>query len=135
MYKPLSLIGTIAEESRETCYLFNKVESILLPIAISPQQVQTTRHITLLQAIQSLGAHVVAVSIYMELAGKYYTHLCLQRQEKTIEISIDPIEAISLVHKLAIPLRIAEEVMYKNGFYITKKMVLEALEENPQRGA
>lgn len=133
MFKRIDYITKVTYPNTTTYYFFNKKESILLPIEVNnynPQYTFPNTHTIMSTIINSLKARYLKTLIYLYQDGKYYCYLKIKKQNKIYDINSNFIDAIELAIYEQKPILVLNKILHKQGFKVTKKMVMDALEIN-----
>ena len=132
MYKEAKYITTIPGNDRKTAYLLCKNPKILVPMELKdesnffyPDLCTIFRHI-----LTTLRAEVVSSKIYKLQDGAFYTYLTLKQERKFTDINIPPVVALKICRMLDTPIFIDEKIIKNLGFFVTRKMIENALKDS-----
>ena len=123
-------------EKDSTVYLFNKEQSLLLPIKMNntaakyildahakPMEPRPHVHNTFIRVITALHAEIDSIIIYSYQDSIFYSYIRLKRETEFMDIDARPSDAISIALRHKVPVFVNEEVYASAGIVVTKELL------------
>ena len=70
----------------------------------------------------------MGLKIYLERNDDYYAYLCVESNNKKIDLNINVTDGIKICDVAKKPIYVKDTIIQRNGLKVTKSMIEEALE-------